>query len=86
MGRALILLTVSLLSGCGYYARSPGQRVTAPDPTVYPAPSEGIGRYRPWATGWSYTPPMEVGAPLQLSQPARSTPARDPTGSPPTAP
>lgn len=86
MGRALILWAVMLLSGCGYYSRSPGQQVTAPDPTLYPAPSAGVGRYIPWASGWSYTPPMEVGGPLQLTQPARSTPERDPTGSPPTAP
>jgi hypothetical protein len=86
MRPALILLTVSMLSGCGYYSRSPGQQVTAPDPTTYPVPSAGIGRYIPWATGWNYTPPMTVGGPLQISQPARSTPERDPTGSLPIAP
>lgn len=86
MGRALILLAVMLLPGCGYYSRSPGQQATAPDPTLYPAPAAGMGRYIPWASGWSYTPPMEVGGPLRLTQPARSTPERDPTGSPPTGP
>lgn len=86
MRTALILPVAMLLSGCGYYARSPGQQVTAPDPTTYPVPCEGIGRYIPWASGWNYTPPMEVGGPLTLSQPARTTPVRDPTGSPPTSP
>ena len=87
MGRALILLAmVMLLPGCGYYSRSPGQQVTAPEPTLYAAPAAGTGRYIPWASGWNYTPPMEVGGPLTITQPVRSTPARDPRGSPPTAP
>ncbi|MDB5377840.1 MAG: hypothetical protein JWR00_2286, partial [Rubritepida sp.] len=58
MKRALILLAVPMLSGCGYYSRSPGQQVTAPDPTTYPAPAAGLGRYVPWTSGWNYTPPM----------------------------
>lgn len=86
MGRALMLWAVMLLAGCGYYARSPGQQVTAPDPAIYPAPAEGLDRYIPWAAGWTYVPPMEVGGPLLLSQPARSTPERDPRDFPPTAP
>lgn len=52
MGRALILGSVILLSGCGYYARTPGQQVTGPDPTLYPAPAGGEGCYIPWASGW----------------------------------
>ncbi|WP_421990424.1 hypothetical protein [Roseococcus sp.] len=84
MRPALILLTATLLTGCGLHARSPGQRVTAPDPTVYPAPAEGMGRYLPWASGWNDRPPMVVGGPLRISPPDRSTPERDPTGFPPT--
>ena len=86
MRLALLLLAVTTLQGCGYYVRSPGQRATAPDPTSYPSPAAGTGRYIPWRSGWNDTPPMTVGGPLRISEPARSTPARDPTGFPPSAP
>ncbi|TCH99562.1 hypothetical protein EJV46_02495 [Roseococcus sp. SYP-B2431] len=82
----LILLAASMLPGCGFYSRSPGQQVTAPDPTLYPAPAAGLGRYIPWASGWIDAPPMTVGGPLRISRPGRSTPGRDPMGSLPTGP
>lgn len=58
MRRALILLAVSMLPGCGYYARSPQQTAVASSPTIYPAPAGGEGRYIPWLSGWHYITPI----------------------------
>jgi hypothetical protein len=49
MLRALILLGLLLpLSGCAAWRAVP-EIAVAPDPVVYPAPSDGA-RYRPWAS------------------------------------
>jgi len=58
MGRALILLAVTMLPGCGYYARTPPQTAVAPEPTIYPAPAGNEGRYIPWVSGWNFTTPI----------------------------
>lgn len=52
MWRALMLLSLLLLlAGCAAWRGVP-EIAVAPDPVVYPAPSDGA-RYIPWMSFWS---------------------------------